>query len=70
MSYRLTSSWIEAFALLRADRIILDLHSQHEERREGVCELEDTESGHKTGERAGTSLDAILTYTGTAAYLN
>ena len=70
MSYRLAGSWIEAFTLLRTDRIVLDLHSQHEERWEGVCELEDTKGGHETGERADILLDATPRYIGAATYLN
>lgn len=60
MSYCLTSGWIEAFALLRADCIILNLHSHHEEGREGVCKLEDAKGGHETGERADILLDDNL----------
>jgi hypothetical protein len=48
MSNRLASSWIEAFTLLRTDCIILDLHSEHEQRWEGVCELENAKGGHET----------------------
>jgi hypothetical protein len=50
MSSRLASSWVKAFALFRADRIVLNLHSQHEERWESVCELKDAKGGHETRE--------------------
>lgn len=64
MSYCLAGSWVEAFTLLRADRIVLDLHPQHEERWKGVCELEDAKGGHETGERADVLSDAILNRSG------
>lgn len=62
MSYSLAGSWIEAFTLLRADCIVLNLHSQHKERWEGVCELEDTKGGHETGERADILLVTAIKY--------
>jgi hypothetical protein len=64
------SSWIEAFTLLRANCIVLDLHSQHEQRWKGVCELEDAKSGHETGECADILLDENSRYIRIASYLN
>jgi len=70
MSYCLAGSRIEAFALLRADCIVLDLHSQHEEWWKGVCELEDAKGGHESGQRAEILLVAIVRYVGIVGYLN
>jgi hypothetical protein len=70
VSYCLAGGWIEAFTLLRADCIILDLHSHHEEGWEGVCKLEDAKGGHETGKGTGILLDQNPRYIGLASYLN
>ena len=70
MSYCLAGSRIEAFALLRADCVVLDLHSQHEEWWKGVCELEDAKGGHESGKRTDILLVAIVRYVGIVGYLN
>lgn len=70
VSYCLAGGWIEAFTLIRADCIILDLHPHHKKGREGVCKLENAKSGHETGERTDILLDGDLRYIRVKTYLN
>jgi hypothetical protein len=50
MPSRAACCWIKAFVF--SDGVALDVEAEHEQWREGVCELHDTERGDEAGEGA------------------